>query len=173
MSDIVLRRAVPADAHRLALLGSATFLHAFAHDHPGDALVAHIAGQHSPAWYAAALADPTRSGWIIETALKAPVGYALMTPPEIAHPSRPGDLELKRLYLLGPWQSGGWGRRLVDAVEEEARARGGDRLVLCVYEVNHAAQRFYARIGFADTGLRQAFLVGDVPFTDQVWAKTL
>lgn len=173
MSDAVLRRARPADAPRLALLGAATFLHAFAHDHPGDALVAHIATRHSPDWYATALSDPARAGWIVETALGAPVGYALMTPPEIDHPAQATDLELKRLYVLGPWQAGGWGRRLVAAVEDAARARGAERLLLCVYEVNRAAQRFYARCGFADTGLRQDFMVGDVPFTDQIWAKPL
>ena len=98
---------------------------------------------------------------------------ALLTPPALDHPAAPGDLELKRIYMLAGWQAGGWGGRLVDAVEAEARARGASRLLLCVYDVNLAAQRFYARRGFADTGLRQTFMVGDLPFLDQIWAKRL
>ncbi len=45
----VLRRAAPGDAAKLALLGAATFLHAFAHDHPGDDLVAHRRALHGEA----------------------------------------------------------------------------------------------------------------------------
>jgi ribosomal protein S18 acetylase RimI-like enzyme len=173
MSDPILRRAVPGDAARLALLGGATFLHSFAHDHPGDALVAHIDAYHSREWYARLLADPACAAWILETALGAPVGYAVLTPPALDCATGPGDLELKRIYLLGPWQSGGWGVRLIAAVEAEAAARGAPRLFLCVYLANDRAQRFYARQGFEDTGTRQAFLVGDIQFEDLIWAKRL
>lgn len=168
-----LRRARPEDAAALAMLGSATFLVAFAVDHPGDALVAHTRTYHSEGWYAAALADPAVAIWIVETALGAPVGYAVMTPPDLNHPTAPADLELKRLYVLPGWQQGGWGAKLMRAVETEARARGAERLLLCVYTSNVRAQRFYAREGFADTGSRQMFMVGDVPFDDMIWAKGL
>jgi GNAT superfamily N-acetyltransferase len=173
MSDPILRRAVPADAARLALLGAATFLHSFAHDHPGDAIVAHIDAYHTPNWYKRLLGDPDCAAWILETELGAPVGYTLLTPPAVDCPTDEGDLELKRIYVLGPWQSGGWGRRLLEAVEGEARARGAQRLFLCVYSVNVSAQRFYARQGYADTGFRQTFMVGDVAFEDYIWAKPL
>jgi diamine N-acetyltransferase len=169
----ILRRAAPTDAARLALLGGATFLNSFAHDHPGDAIVAHVDEHHNAGWYAGALADPGIAAWILETALGAPVGYALLTPPKLDCPTGARDLELKRIYLLGPWQSGGWGGKLLRAVEEEARARGAERLLLCVYSVNHGAQRFYVRNGYADTGHRQKFMVGDVPFEDFIWAKSL
>jgi len=161
------------DAAKLSLIGGATFLVAFAVDHPGDALVAHAGHNHSEAWYAAALADPAQAIWIVETELGAPIGYAVMTPPDVAHPTVATDLELKRLYVLPGWQQGGWGAKLMRAVEEEARARGAERLLLCVYTSNQRAQRFYAREGFTDTGSRQIFMVGDVPFDDQIWAKGL
>lgn len=168
-----LRRAVAADADRLSLLGGATFLAAFAFDHPGDALVDHARHAHSADWYRAAIADPGSAVWIVETALGAPVAYAVMTPPDVNHPTTPGECELKRIYVLPGWQAGGWGGKLLAAVEEEARARGAGRLLLCVYPQNHGAQRFYARAGFADTGSRQDFMVGDVPFDDMIWAKPL
>jgi ribosomal protein S18 acetylase RimI-like enzyme len=173
MNEPVLRRAVPADAARLALLGAATFLNSFAHDHPGDAIVAHVDAYHSRDWYGRLLADPNCAAWILETELGAPIGYALLTPPELDGPTGPGDLELKRIYLLSPWQSGGWGARLLDAVEGEAQARGAKRLLLCVYTVNEGAQRFYARRGYTDTGYRQKFLVGPVEFEDFIWSKNL
>jgi ribosomal protein S18 acetylase RimI-like enzyme len=173
MAELILRRAEPADAARLALLGGATFLASFAHDHPGDALVAHVDFYHSRDWYAALLADPDCAAWILETSLKAPVGYAVLTPPALDCPTETADLELKRIYLLGPWQSGGWGAILLDAVEAEARARNAARLLLCVYSANHAAQRFYSRRGFTDTGYKQDFLVGDIAFEDMIWAKDL
>lgn len=173
MTALVLRRAEPADAARLALLGAATFLHSFAHDHQGDALVAHVDGYHSPGWYADMLADPGCAAWILETELRAPVGYAVMTPPAVDCATDADDLELKRIYLLGPFQSGGWGMKLLDAVETEAKARGAKRLFLCVYSVNHAAQRFYQRQGFADTGHKQDFRVGSIAYQDLIWAKML
>jgi len=173
VSEPILRRAVPADAARLALLGGATFLASFAHDHPGDAIVAHVDAYHSPDWYARMLSDPGNAAWILETELGAPIGYALLTPPALDCPTFAGDIELKRIYLLGPWQSGGWGVKLLDAVEAEARARGALRLLLCVYGANQGAQRFYHRRGFVDTGHRQAFMVGEVAFEDQIWMKRL
>lgn len=173
MSDPILRRAVPADAARLALLGATTFLESFAHDHPGDAIVAHVDAYHAREWYERLLNDARCAAWILETSLKAPLGYALLTPPDLSAPTGKGDLELKRVYVLGRWQSGGWGRQLLRVVEDEARARGAPRLLLCVYSANEAAQRFYARHGFSDTGHKQDFLVGDVPFEDFIWAKPL
>jgi ribosomal protein S18 acetylase RimI-like enzyme len=171
MTDPVLRRAEPADAARLALLGAATFLQSFAHDHPGDALVAHVDAYHSRDWYARILADPACAVWILETELGAPVGYAVLTPPQLDCPTDTGDLELKRIYLLSGWQSGGWGVRMLQAVEAEAQARGAERLLLCVYSNNDGAQRFYARQGYGDIAYRQRFMVGHVPFEDYIWAK--
>lgn len=173
MIPLTLRRAVPADAVRLSLLGGATFLTSFAHDHPGDAVVEHVANYHSVDWYERLLADPDCAAWILETELKAPVGYALLTPPAVDCPTGPGDLELKRIYLLAPFQSGGWGVKLIGAVEAEARARRAGKLYLCVYSANRAAQRFYARQGFADTGHKQNFRVGAVEYEDMIWAKDL
>lgn len=173
MSDVRVRRAAAPDAARLAMLGGATFLVAFAHDHPGEALVDHIGAHHSQAWYADALADADRAIWIAETALGAPIGYAVLAPPKIAHPTGDDDLELMRLYVLPGWQGAALGVGLLRAVEREARDRGARRLVLCVYHANPRAQAFYAREGFVDTGSRQTFMVGAVPFDDQIWEKRL
>ena len=169
---LTLRRAGVADAPRLALLGQATFLTAFSHDHPGDALVLHCLTQHSEGLYAAWAADPDYALWLIETPLGAPIGYAMMTPPALDIAVPPGGLELKRIYALSGWQGAGLGARLVDAVIAEARARGADRLYLCVYEVNHRARRFYERLGFVKIGT-QRFMVGDTGFTDDIMVREI
>jgi hypothetical protein len=118
-----LRRAGPADAARLSLIGGATFLEAYGSDHPGDALIAHIEAQHSAAWYRRMLADPACAAWVLEAGWGAQAGYAVLTLPDLACETGARDVELKRLYLLGGWQSGGWGGLLLGLVETEAAAR--------------------------------------------------
>ena len=162
-----LRRADAADAGKLALLGSATFLTAFASDHPGDALVAHCRDQHSEVRYAAWADDPAYALWIAETPLGAPVGYAMLSPPDLDIAVEPDAVELKRIYTLGAWQGRGLGHRLIETVIGEARSRQAPNLYLCVYETNEMAQRFYARHGFVRVGT-QKFMVGDVAFTDWI-----
>ncbi|SFS11188.1 GNAT family N-acetyltransferase [Sphingomonas jatrophae] len=173
LPEPLLRRAGLGDAAALSLIGGATFLYTFAHDHPGPGLVAHARGDHGEAWYAAALADPANALWLLETPLGAPVGYAMLCPPALEDAAGPDDLELKRIYLLDRWAGGGRGRALMTAAEVEARARGAQRLLLSVYEHNLLAQGFYARLGYTDTGLRRTFMTGDFGSTDQVWAKPL
>ncbi|WP_313803582.1 GNAT family N-acetyltransferase [Sphingobium sp.] len=172
MTPILWRRAEACDAAALSLLGGATFLASFAHDHPGEALIAHIREAHGEAYYAAALADPDQTALIGETPLGAPVGYALLTRPQLPVETGPTDLELKRIYLLSGWQGGGNGAALLALVMEEARRRGAKRLLLAVYEANEGAQRFYARHGFDEVG-ETVFMVGDAPFRDLIYAAPL
>jgi len=169
---LTLRRAEPADAQRLALLGSATFLAAFAHDHPGDAIVDHCAIEHSVERYATWIADPAYAVWIAETALEAPIGYAVLSPPQLDLAVPADALELKRIYTLAGWQGTGLGPRLIETVIAEARQRGAKDLYLCVYESNARARAFYARHGFTKVG-EQYFPVGDTPFTDWVLHRRL
>jgi diamine N-acetyltransferase len=171
-TTILWRHADERDAAALSLLGGATFLASFAHDHPGDALIAHIRNAHSVDHYAAALAHPAQTVLIGETPLGAPVGYALITPPDLPISTSPKDLELKRIYLLGPWQGGGNGDALMGLVMSEAMGRGAKRLLLAVYPQNDRARRFYARHVFEQIG-EMTFMVGDVPFRDLIYARTL
>lgn len=173
MTPIAWRWAEARDAPALSILGGATFLTSFAHDHPGAALTAHIRTAHGEAYYAAALADPTQTVMIGETPLGAAVGYAMITPPDLPIATDPAhDVELKRIYLLHGWQGGGHGDAIMALVVEEARRRGARRLLLAVYPQNERARRFYARHGFGEIG-ELTFMVGDVPFRDLIYARTL
>jgi diamine N-acetyltransferase len=172
MTPINWRRAVPGDEEALSLLGQATFLATFAFDHPGGPLIQFLKELHSPEFYAEKLANPDIDIILGETPLGAPVAYAMLCPPE--HPSvqQPGDWELKRIYLLGPWQGGGNGRALMDQVLTVARERAAKRLLLAVYESNKRGIAFYRRNGFEHVG-EAIFMVGDVPFQDLVFARNL
>ena len=172
MTPVIWRKAGVHDADALALLGSATFLATFAFDHPGQPLVAHLRTEHSPEYYANALAQPDVDIVIGETPLGAPVGYAMVTPPSHPNLQQDGDIELKRIYLLGPWQGGGNGRRLLEQAFAIAAERGAKRMLLAVYENNEKAIAFYERAGFAAIG-DTVFMVGDVPFRDMVYARPL
>lgn len=173
MTPIHWRQAVPSDAPALSHLGCATFLASFAHDHPGPALIAHIQVAHAESYYRAALHDPAQQLLIGETPLGAPVGYAMLTPPDLPiFTDERDDVEIKRIYLLGPWQGGGRGDELMELLADHARHRGAKRMLLAVYPQNDRARRFYARHGFQEIG-ETTFMVGDVPFRDLIYARTL
>jgi len=170
MTPVIWRTANAGDAEALAYLGAATFMATFAFDHPGQPMMEHLRQEHSAAYYAAALRDPATDILIGETPLGAPVGYAMITPP--SHPAlqQEDDIELKRIYLLGPWQGGGHGKDLLNLVFAVAEKHGAKRLLLSVYEKNARAIGFYERAGFAAIG-ETIFMVGPVPFRDLVYAS--
>jgi diamine N-acetyltransferase len=172
MTPVSWRKAGLEDAEALSFLGAATFLASFAFDHPGKALIEHMKVEHGAGYYAAKLANPDVDIVIGETPLGAPVGYAMLVPPEHPDLQRPGDWELKRIYLLGPWQGGGNGRALLQQAFDVATARNATRLILAVYESNERAMAFYQRAGFAHIG-ETIFMVGDTPFRDMVYAKVM
>lgn len=171
--DITIRRALPEDAERLAHIGVATFIDSYVYDIDGDAIVAHCTRQHSREVYAKYLADPACSVWLAEyAATGAPIGYAVNCPPDLPLPLQPGDVELKRIYVLSRFHGTGTGPRLMEAAIEDARQRGAPRLLLGTYEDNHRAIAFYRKAGFALAGTRQ-FQVGEKVYDDIVLARPL
>lgn len=172
MTPINWRKAGLEDSDALAHLGAATFLATFAFDHPGKPLIAHLNAEHSPAYYADKLANPDVDIVIGETPLGAPVGYVMMVPPEHPELQQDDDIELKRIYLLGPWQGGGDGQALLKQALMVAEQRGAKRVLLAVYESNARAVAFYERAGFKHIG-ETIFLVGETPFRDMVYARDM
>lgn len=171
--DLSLRRATPDDAHALSVVGSASFLESYAGVVDGGAIVRHCVERHAPAVYAAALADPDQALWLAEMAPgAAPVGYLHLTAPDLPVETEPGDLEIKRIYVLSRLQRSGLGHRLLEAAEAHARAAGAPRLLLGVYENNARALSFYNKTGFESVGARQ-FDVGGRIYDDHVLAKRL
>ena len=71
-------------------------------------------------------------------------------------------------------QGGGVGKALVEALAEEARARGAKRLTLRVFAPNEQARRLYERCGFEVEGvLRGEFRAGDEFIDDVLMALAL
>lgn len=164
-----LRPARPDDADALALVGAATFLESFAGLIDGAGLVAHCAKQHSADAYRAYFAKGAKA-WLAEIEPGgAPVGYALLCEPEIEH-AQPGDIELKRIYLLSRFQGSPIASSLMQAVIAEAA--GATRLLLGVKDDNHRAFSFYAKHGFETIGTR-CFDVGGKTYDDFVLARPL
>lgn len=173
MSRVAVRRAGPGDAERLALIAGATFLESYAELIPGDDLLTHVRERNSTDWYARHLADPAHALWLAETvATRVPVGFAMLSPPDLPMATGPADAELKRIYLLSRFQGGGGGRSLLQAAADEAQARGKRRLLVGVHSGNERAIGFYRAMGFADAGVRR-FQVGESWFDDLVLALTL
>ena len=165
-----IRLAGQDDADALALIGAATFLESFAGILDGTALQQHCQTRHAAATYAAYLAKGAQA-WLVEVEPgHAPVGYALLTEPEL-DAAREGDIELKRIYLLSRFQGVGMAQTLMDTVQQAA-AQGHTRLLLGVKDDNHRALSFYRRQGFARIGKRQ-FDVGGMLYQDQVLARPL
>jgi ribosomal protein S18 acetylase RimI-like enzyme len=171
--DISIRACTAADAAALALVGQATFLETYATVLPASDIVAHCAHAHGQASYAAWLADPSCRLWVAEVAeTGAPVGYAMLCPPDLPVPLQAADLEIRRIYLLSRFQGGGVGARLMAAAQAAARAAGAKRVLLGVYGGNATALAFYARQGFTEAGVRK-FQVGANTYDDLVLARDL
>lgn len=169
--EFELRECGPGDAERLALVGAASFLEAFAGFLQGEDILAHCRKQHSAEKYAAMLADAgTR---IVAAEVKgSAVGYAVVCKPDLPVPVTTEDMELKRIYLLHRFQGSGMGAALMEWSVETARQMGKRRLLLGVNDKNDRAVAFYLRHGFEHAGTRR-FQVGNMLCSDFILAKRL
>ena len=167
MTDLIIREATVADAERLSLIASATFIDTFAGVLDGDAVVVHCTSEHAPDQFAAMLAKGARA-WIAELG-GAPIGYALLKQPEL-EAAREGDVELKKIYVLSRFHGTGIARALFDAALKGSK--GFERLLLGVKDDNNRAIAFYSKMGFEQIGTRR-FPVGDQLYDDLVMALVL
>lgn len=169
----LIRRCTREDAAALALAGKATFLESYAGVVDGRAVLRHCQERQTPEYYADCLANRDHALWIAEIGPgAAPVGYLHLTPPDLPVHTRPGDIEIKRIYLLSKFQGSGAGRALFEAALEEARSRGKTRLLLGVYKGNEKALGFYSRMGFERIGERE-FDVGGAVYEDWVLGRAV
>lgn len=174
IDQVALRACGLEDAEALALVAAATFLEAFAGILPGPAIVQHCARHHVPRVYAKYLSGDRVRAWLaVMREGGAPVGYSMLTPPDLPLPDLvPSDIELKRIYLFSKFQGSGLGQQMMDAAIEAAHEMGARRLLLGVYAHNLRALRFYKRYGFAQVGTR-TFTVGTLVCDDLVLGRSL
>ncbi len=173
MSEFLIRKAIIDDLETLAQIGAATFLESYIEEIDGQAMITHCAHEHSVSAYRAYLAAPKTVCWLaVYRATRAPVGYAMITTPDLPVEIETEDIELKRIYVLSRFHRRGIATALLDQGLETARAAGAHRLLLGTYEDNHRATAFYKRHGFQTIGTRQ-FNVGGKLYDDIVMAKSL
>ena len=78
-------------------------------------------------------------------------------------------VELFRFYVDKEWHGKGIAAPMMEAVYEEARARGGRTICLSVWQHNPRAIRFYEKIGYRIAGT-QPYVLGKDVQTD--WLMT-
>jgi ribosomal protein S18 acetylase RimI-like enzyme len=167
----LLRTAGPADAAALALVGGASFLDSYAGLLPGHEMVAHCARHHTAPSWQTLLNESGAACWLVEAAGGAPVGYALLTTPDLPG-QQPGDAELRRIYLLSRWRGRGLGAALMATAMQKAAAQGATRLLLGVWSQNEKALGFYRSQGFVPAGARR-FQMGSLWCDDLVLVSRL
>ena len=166
--NIAVRRADIDDVDALSLVSDATFLETFAHEIPGEAMLAHCRTKHAPS-YLAAMLEKGAQAWLAEIN-GTPIGYALLIPEPELDAAIAGDVELKKIYVLSRFQGSGTAQRLFAEVMDAAK--GNKRLLLGVKDDNHRAIAFYKKQGFEVIGTRR-FDVGGKLYDDFVFARNL
>lgn len=164
MTGFTIRTAAPSDAEALADLAWRTFHEAFVEDfavaYPADDLATFRAQVYTPATFLARIEHPASHAWLAETDEGEPLGYATVGPSALPHPdARPGDGELKQLYVSREAYGRGVGRALLDTALAWLERDGPRQLWIGVWSGNHRAQAIYAARGFEKVGEYQ-FPVG-------------
>jgi ribosomal protein S18 acetylase RimI-like enzyme len=169
-ADIVIRRAQPADAARLAEFAARTFFETFAADNTAEDMALHLARTYGGPQQTGEIANPAMVTILAEFR-GGLAGYAQLREgpvPESVQGASP--IELLRFYVDRPWHGQGIARRLMRAVDEEAIRHGASTLWLAVWERNERAKAFYAKCGFVDVGSK-VFLLGNDQQRDRVMAR--
>ena len=156
---IAVRRATAADAAALAQLAEITFTETFGHLYAPEDLAAYVASTYTEAACREVLSDPRMAYWVASAAGEPPVGFALAGYCKLPAENRePTAGELRQLYVRATHQNLKLGARLCDAALAWLDEHYAP-LYVGVWSLNHGAQRFYGRYGFAKVG-EYGFRVG-------------
>ncbi len=163
-----IRPAEPGDADALSVIGTATFLDTYAGMIPGAAIINQCRDGHAAAAYAEYMADGAQL-WIAHEAKGAPVGYAMVTDPDIPG-MQMGDAELRRIYVQSRFHGSGLAQMLLRCALDALIDRR--RLLVGFNQDNARARAFYTKSGFVTIGTRR-FEIGGHMFDDDVFAVEL
>lgn len=149
---MILRPASLADAEPLARLGRESFCAAFEHLYRPQDLAAFLGEVYSVETVAGEIADPTITHRLAQDEEGgALTGFIKMRAPSwyAEHSDAKRPIALGQLYSDPARTGEGIGAMLMDWALGFAREGGHDAVQLSVWAENFAAQRFYARYGFA------------------------
>ncbi|MHC4824845.1 MAG: GNAT family N-acetyltransferase [Planctomycetota bacterium] len=85
--------------------------------------------------------------WVLEDEAKRIVGCIALATLVVGE-----SVELKKCYVSSELRGGGWGRKLVQQVEDWARGQGVGRIELWTDTRFTLAHKVYAKLGYAPTG---------------------
>jgi ribosomal protein S18 acetylase RimI-like enzyme len=160
-----IRLATPDDAPALARLAEETFcetfVEGFAVGYPEADLKAFLEESYAPEKVAGWIADEAAQVLVAEDEGEGERGrliaYAQAGDNDLPYAdARPGDGELKRLYVRREAQGTGLGRALL---ERSLAWLGARPILIGVWSENLKAQRLYQRYGFEKVG-EYSFMVG-------------
>ena len=154
----LLRRAVPDDAPRLALLARWVWLDSYADGGVQMAYVNHFDDALTADAFRASLLDPQQALWVMEegAALQGFAQLRRQVPSPAADGGEPGT-ELERLYVSPRCTGRGLGKQLLAAARQ---TWPGEGLWLSVWAGNERARRFYRREGGQVVGETEFLLDG-------------
>ena len=172
MKNLLIRRALIADAQLLAELGARTFCESFAADNNPEDISTYLDASFGPEKQAVELAEPGTIFLIAEIDGIA-LGYAQLRRGETPDcVSGPGPIELARIYVSQARLGLGVGEALMRACIDEARRAGHQTMWLGVWERNMRAQGFYRKWNFSVVG-EHIFQLGSDPQRDLVMERAL
>ncbi len=156
-----IRFARPEDASALARLAEVTFretfVEGFAVGYSQADLAAFLTASYAPPKIAGWIADPQGQVLVAEADGQL-IAYAQAGDNALPYPlARPGDGELKRIYVSRAAQGTGLGRELLERSLDWLGARA---IFIGVWSANLKAQRLYAHCGFEKVG-EYKFAVGE------------
>jgi diamine N-acetyltransferase len=160
LDRIHYRDATPDDGALLGGIARATFIETFGKLYKLDDLDQFLSAYQDTA-YTAELADGDIEVRFAEIAPRVPIGFCKISSLKLPAPEpAQAALELRQLYIFGPWHGLGIADDLTAWAKDRARARGATELWLSVFTDNVKARRFYARHGFQEI-CPYKFMVGD------------
>lgn len=164
---ITIRRAVPRDFAVIGELARRIWRISFAGMISGEQIEYMLELRYTPT----AMHEATSGGRLIYELLlrnEAPLAFAAHGPTDSE-----SEWKLQQLYVDPDWQRHGFGGRLLDHVEKEARQRRKRHLVLTVNRNNHRARAAYEHRGFVIRREAQFDIGQGYVMDDYVMAKDL
>jgi len=172
MNNLHVRRATVEDAPALEHVGRAIFLESFADFVQGPDLLAHLDRHYNRAIIAEWLAQDEWAAWLAETTKNAPIGYVLLSAPDLPVAADAQDCEIKRIYVFSRFHGSGIAKEMMEVAIAHARTLGKKRILLGVNNENSRAIGFYSKMGFEKIGTRH-FTVGSEVHDDFIMARAL
>ena len=156
MTTPPIRPARLDDATALARVGRQTFVETFvegfAIPYPAHDLEPYLAQEFAVETTLSRLGDPAMAWWVAERDGEI-LAFANTGPNGLPHPdARPGQVELRRLYVSKPAQGSGLGARLLEVALDWMEANSDGPLWIGVWSGNLKAQKLYRAYGFEKVG---------------------